>query len=58
MEVNKVFRLTEDQYNNLERQLVGNTNIVVNKDTTELQAGMMLGVQMVLRLLRIGFTVG
>lgn len=48
-------RLSEDQYEALERQLTGPT---VTTATTELQAGYQLGVQDVLRKLRAGYVVG
>lgn len=47
-------RLPQHVYDELERK-VG--TVVVNQVTTDLQAGFMLGVQLVLRELRNGFVV-
>lgn len=54
-EIKIVTRLDQDQYNALVRLLPG---IAVNNETSPMQAGVQLGVQQVLKLLREGFTVG
>lgn len=46
--------LHPDQYKQIENRL---TKMVVTKETTELQAGVMLGIQMALKALREGFTI-
>ena len=51
----QTFRLSQAAYEELERQL---PMPFVGKESTELQAGFMLGVQHVLRTLRNGYTVG
>ncbi|APU00309.1 hypothetical protein HOR55_gp22 [Ralstonia phage RS-PII-1] len=50
----EVTRLTEEQYESLEKQLAPPT---VTQVTTDLQAGYQLGVQEVLRKLRSGYVV-
>jgi predicted GNAT family N-acyltransferase len=47
-------RLNKEVYDHLERQ-VG--KVIVNRETTELQAGYQLGVQVVLQLLRDGYVI-
>lgn len=51
----QMVRLTPDQYRALEAKCPPPD---VNNDTTEIAAGMRLGVQLVLKLLREGFVVG
>jgi len=51
---NLLYRLTEDQYAQLERQL---PQPVISAHTTDLQAGHLLGIQQVLNILRKGFVV-
>lgn len=48
-------RLDAEQYEALVKTVPG---ISVGKDTTELQAGIQLGVQLVLQKLREGFVIG
>ena len=48
-------RLTPAVYRDLESKLLH--TIPVTKETTEIQAGYMLGIQTVLKVLRDGFTV-
>ena len=48
-------RLTAEVYQDLERK-VG--QVVVTRETTDLQAGYQLGVQAVLKLLRDGYVIG
>lgn len=50
------FRLSSDAYKQLEQKLL--SDVIVTDKTTELQAGYMLGIQKVLKVLRDGFTVG
>ena len=52
---NEIYRFSPESLTLLERQL---PKPGVTAETTPLQAGMMLGVQMVLDKLRNGFTVG
>lgn len=49
------FRLSPEAYEQLEKALL--SEVYVSKDTTELQAGYMLGIQKTLKVLRDGFTV-
>lgn len=49
-----VYRLSQEVYKELEKSLPGPR---VNGETTPLQAGMMLGVEMVMRKLRDGVVV-
>lgn len=51
-EIQEVVVLNEAQYKALEGKVIGPC---VNNNTTELQAGYMLGVQAVLKLLREGY---
>lgn len=48
-------RLTREVYEDLEKK-VG--RVMVNRETTDLQAGYQLGVQAVLQMLREGYVVG
>lgn len=48
-------RLTTEVYQDLERK-VG--QVMVTRETTDLQAGFQLGVQSVLKLLREGYVIG
>jgi len=50
------FRLSSDAYKQLEQKLL--SDVIVTDKTSELQAGYMLGIQKVLKVLRDGFTVG
>lgn len=50
------FRLSREAYLQLERQML--SDVVVTDKTTDLQAGYMLGIQKVLKVLRDGFTIG
>lgn len=50
-----VYRLTPEVYSQLEEKLL--SDVLVNKETTDLQAGYMLGIQKVLKVLRDGFTI-
>jgi len=50
------FRLSSEAYKQLEKQLL--SDVIVSDKTTDLQAGYMLGIQKVLKVLRDGFTVG
>jgi len=56
MEAELIFRLSPEQYQQLERKVLA--DVVVSDKTTEIQAGYMLGIQKVLRELRVGFTIG
>ena len=56
METNTVFRLDPISYEQLERKVL--SDVVVSDKTTDIQAGYMLGIQKVLRELRVGFTIG
>lgn len=49
------FRLDQQAYEALEKQVLP---VVVQRDTTDIQAGYMLGIQQVLGLLRKGFVIG
>lgn len=49
------FRLTPEAYRALEKSLL--SDIYVNDKTTEAQAGYMLGIQKVLKVVRDGFTI-
>lgn len=49
-----MFRLSPQAYEELEHKL---PQMVVQRDTTDLQAGMQLGIQMVLKMLRDGYVV-
>jgi hypothetical protein len=51
-QVKRVTRLTPEVYAALEKQL---PKMVVTAETTDMQAGMQLGVQLVLKHLREGF---
>lgn len=50
------FRLSPDAYIQLEKQIL--SDVVVSDKTTEIQAGYMLGIQKVLKVIRDGFTIG
>lgn len=50
------FRLSSDAYVQLENKLL--SDVIVSDKTTDLQAGYMLGIQKVLKVLRDGFTIG
>ena len=50
-----IVRLDASVYEKLDRKM---SQLVVNQTTTELQAGYQLGVQAVLRELRIGYVIG
>lgn len=52
----EVMRLTKEQYAQLVKQLPG--SVAVTAETTPMQAGYMLGVQTVLKLLREGYVIG
>lgn len=56
MKVDTIVRLSREQYEQLEKSVL--SNIVVSDKTTDIQAGYMLGIQEVLRKVRIGFAVG
>ncbi len=47
--------LHPDQYKKIEQRL---TKMIVTKETTDLMAGVQLGIQMALKELREGFTIG
>lgn len=49
-----VVRLRPDMYNELERKC---KTLNVNENTTSLQAGFALGVEHVLKMLRVGYTI-
>lgn len=51
-----IFRLDPASYEQLERKVL--SDVVVSDKTTDIQAGYMLGIQKVLRELRVGFTIG
>lgn len=51
-----IFRLDPVSYEQLERKVL--SDVVVSDKTTDIQAGYMLGIQKVLRELRVGFTIG
>ena len=51
----RLYRLNEDQYTALERQFQEPS---VGDKTTDIQAGFQLGVQAVLKKLRIGYVIG
>lgn len=51
-----VVRLTKEMYNALEKQLA--TQLKVSSNTTPIEVGHALGVQLVLKLLRDGFVIG
>lgn len=51
----QVFRLTPAAYQALEKQLLA--DVLVNDKTSEIQAGYMLGIQKVLKVVRDGFTI-
>lgn len=50
-----IYRLTPEVYQQLENSLL--SDIPVNAQTTEIQAGYMLGIQKALKVLRDGFTI-
>jgi len=50
-----IHRLSDEVYDNLVSNF---PNILVTKETTDIQAGYMLGVQAVLAKLREGFVIG
>lgn len=50
------FRLSREAYQQLETKLL--SDVIVSDKTTDLQAGYMLGIQKVLKVLRDGFTIG
>lgn len=54
-EIQEVIVLTAEQYKRLEGQV---TPPSVNSNTTDVQAGFMLGIQHVLKLLREGYVSG
>jgi len=49
-----VVRLRPDMYSDLERKC---KTLAINENTTPLQAGYALGVESVLKLLRVGYTI-
>lgn len=51
----QVFRLTPAAYQALEKQLLA--DVLVNDKTSDIQAGYMLGIQKVLKVVRDGFTI-
>lgn len=51
----QVYRLNPDVYRDLERKVL--SDIYISKETTDIQAGYMLGIQKVLKELRDGFTI-
>jgi hypothetical protein len=51
----ETIRLTQEQYDALVKKL---PSIAVGNDTSPMQAGFQLGVQLVLKHLREGFTLG
>ncbi|OZI20062.1 hypothetical protein CAL26_21140 [Bordetella genomosp. 9] len=57
MQVKTIHRLSPEAYRALEKLLAGSASAVVTSQTTDLQAGDMLGVQRVLKALRDGFVV-
>lgn len=54
--IDRVMVLTQQQYKVLEQKAL--SGMAVREDTTPIQAGMQLGVEHVLRILRTGFVVG
>lgn len=54
-EIQEVVVLSQEQYKRLEGQVIAPT---ANSNTTDIQAGFMLGVQHVLKLLREGYVSG
>ena len=55
IETKYIARLTKEVYEDLERKLPAP---IVQRDTTDLQAGFQLGIQNVLKLLREGYVIG
>ena len=56
MQIVEQYRLQKETYQQLENKLL--SDVLVNDKTTDLQAGYMLGIQKVLKVLRDGFTIG
>jgi hypothetical protein len=54
-DIRTVYRLNQEQYAELEKQL---PPAMVLANTTELQAGQMIGITLVMNKLRAGFVVG
>jgi len=55
IETKYIARLTKEVYEDLERKL---PPPIVQRDTSDLQAGFQLGIQHVLKLLREGYVIG